>query len=221
MTDILDEVINDKNEERKVFLLKKALPIIGALTILAVIIMVIGNIRASSREKYKLETGDLLLTALENIQTDPKSAAEGIKYLMEDSKNHTRDIAALQMIAMNLYSKKFQDVLDLTTKIIQDSTYLDLTRDFAKLTWISIVVDGNATTQEKNTKQIKKYFDDFNNEDTPFYGSANLLQAIYYQNTDSEKAIKIAEKIISAKKVSPTIQDEARAVIANISAKTN
>ena len=216
MTDILDEVLSDKNEERKVFYLKKALPIVGAITLLVIIIMVINNIRVSTKEKYNLEMGDTLVKALESAQSDPKVAIEGIQYLMDNAENHVKDAAALQMIAVNLGRGSLDEVLSLAAKIINDKGYLPLTQAYAKLMWISIIIDGDSTTKQKNAELLVKYFKDFNDESTPFYGSANLLQALYYQSTDQAKALTILETVIASKKVATTVREEARAVIANM-----
>ncbi len=216
MADILDEVLSDKNEERKVFYLKKALPIVGAITLLVIIVMVINNIRVSTKEKYNIEMGDTLVKALENTQTDPKVAVEAIEYLMNNADNHAKDIAALQMIAMNIARGTLDDALSVAQKVADGKGYLPITQNYAKLMWIGIIVDGKKDKKEKNAAQLEKYFKDFTSEDAPFYGSVNLLQALYYQNTDKAKALQIAETLLASKKVAPTIQDEARAVVANI-----
>jgi len=216
MADILDEVLSDKSEERKVFYLKKALPIVGAITLLVIMIMVINNIRASTKGKYNIEMGDTLVRSLENAQTDPKVAIEGIEYLMNNAENHAKDVAALQMIAMNISRGDASGALSTIQKIIEGKNYLPLTQNYAKLMWISIILDSPDAMQEESTKQLEKYFKDFASEDAPFYGSANILQALYYKKTDKAKALSIAEKVVSSKKVAPTLQDEARAIIANI-----
>lgn len=216
MADILDEVLSDKSEERKVFYLKKALPIVGAITLLVIIIMVINNIRVSTKAKYNIEMGDTLVKSLEHAQTDPKVAIEGIEYLMDNAENHAKDIAALQMIAMNISRGDASGALSTIQKVIDGKNYLSLTQNYAKLMWISVILDSPDAIQEESSKQLEKYFKDFESEDVPFYGSANLLKALYYEKTDKAKALSIAEKIVSSKKVAPTLQDEARAIIANI-----
>lgn len=216
MADILDEILVDKSEERKVFYFKKALPIVGAVTLLLIIIMLIMNIRTSTKEKYNIKMGDTLVQSLESFSTDPKVAIEGLEHLIENSDNHSKDIAALQMILVNSANNNTEKAFEVIQKVVENNDYLPLTQNYAKLTWISIILDSNPAIQEKNAQQVEKYFKDFNNEDAPFYGSAQILQALYYQKTDKDKALKIAENILSSKKTSPIIQEEARAIIANI-----
>jgi|GEM_PF-2003517 len=216
MADILDEVLSDKYEERKVFYLKKALPIVGITTLIMIIIMVINNIRVSTKEKYNIEMGDTLVKALENAQTDQKVAIESIEYLMDNAQNHSRDAAALQMIAMNIARNNTGEALSVIERVIGDKNYLSVTQSYAKLMWISIILDSATNIKKEKAKQIEGYFKDFESEDVPFYGSANVLKALYYQKTDTAKALSIAEQIVASKKVAPTLQDEARAIIANI-----
>jgi len=216
MADILDEILVDKSEERKVFYFKKALPIVGVITLLLIIIMVIMNIRTSAKEKYNIKMGDTLVQSLESFSTDPKVAIEGLEYLIANSDNHSKDVAALQMILVNFANNDTEKAFGIIQKVVENSNYLPITQNYAKLIWMSIIIDSNVEIDEKNAQQIVQYFKDFNNEDVPFYGSAQILQALYYQRTDKDKALKIAENIVSSKKISPTIQEEARAIIANI-----
>lgn len=216
MADIIDEVLSDKNEERKVFYFKKALPIVGVITLLAIVAMVIHDARVTAREKYNMEMGDTIVKSLENVQTDPKLVTEGIKHVMDNATNHAKDIASLQMLAMNIASNKLDEAVALAQNITNDSDYLPLTQSYAKFMWLNIVLDSKRINDPENQKLATKYFDSFDKDSTAFYGSVNLLQALYYQKRDKEKAMKIIEKLITSKNVSATIQDEARAIMANM-----
>lgn len=217
MTDILDEVLSDRNDERKVFYLKKALPIVGAITLLTIIIMIVNMIRVSTNEKYNIEMGDVIVKSLESVQTDPKVAIEGIEYLMKNAENHAKDIAALQTIAINMSNNDFKKAIELIESITEDSNYLDLTRSYARLMWLSVMLDSGAAEKQKLSAKFEKYFKDFEDENSAFYGAANILKAIYYQKIDTEKAIQTAQNLIASKKVAPTIREEARALLSNIS----
>lgn len=217
MNDILSEVLSDKNEERKVFYFKKALPIIGIITLIVIVCMVINNVRMTSKERYNIEMGDTLAKSLDNLESDPKTALEVIRHLMNNAENHVKDIAALQMIAMNISGKDKDYTLEILQKVISGEGYLELTQNYAKLMWLSIVLDNKKALDLENQKLVEKYFTSFESDDAPFYGSANILKALYYKDTNKEKAVKILEKIISSKKVGAITQDEARAIIANMS----
>ncbi|MEY3197203.1 MAG: hypothetical protein RLZZ59_571 [Pseudomonadota bacterium] len=220
MNDILDEVLNDKNEENKVKYFKKAIPLVLIVTLLVVIVMIFNNWRSERRVRYSNEMGDILFKSLENLSTDPKLVLEGLNYLVDHSDNHMKDIASLQLIGINISSKNLDNALELAKKVADDKSYLDLTRSYAKFIWISIIIDSAVISNEEEAL-LDKYFSDFRDEKSPFYGSVNLMKAIYYQKKDQEKAVKISNDLISNKFVTPVIKDEARALLSNISVINN
>ena len=67
--------------------------------------------------------------------------------------------------------------------------------------------------EEKN--MMEKYFKDFT-ENTPFYSSGKLLEALYYSSSDKEKASSIAVSLISSKVVTANVKEEAAALISNL-----
>lgn len=64
MTDILDEVLSDQNEEKRLMFFKKLLPIIIIISIIAITIMVVINNNKDKRIKITKKTEIFLLRLL-------------------------------------------------------------------------------------------------------------------------------------------------------------
>lgn len=214
MADIIDEVIRDKKEERKVIYFKKALPIVLGVTILIVFGMIINDFRKASAKTHNTEMGDTIVNSLENLANDTNVALEGLKYVQDNAKNNAKDIAALQQVAVNLASNNPGEALKALEDIISDSKYNELTRSYAKLSWISIMIDGKSFDDKANSRALE-YFKGFS-EKSPFWGSAKLLEAFYYSDKDSEKAKLAAEEILKSKASTENLKEEAKAFISNL-----
>ena len=217
MSDILDEVVRESNDEKKMLYFKKALPIVAIITVVIVIGMIINNYLNSRAEKHSIEIGDTLIKSMENIRSEPQLTLEGLEYVISNAKNNEKDIAALQLLAIHLASKNLDTALNVIDKIVESKNHLPLTTAYAKLMWISIMVENKDISEEDNAK-LNKYFDAFK-ENTPFYGSANLLKAMWYKDKDSEQAIVILQKLISNKEVTSIIKEEAKSLISNLKSK--
>ncbi len=217
MTDILDEVLSDKNDERKMIYFKKALPIIGVVTILIVLSMIISDWRGSRAQKHNTEIGDTLIKSLENLNTEPQLAVEGLDYVIKNAENNAKDLAALQLIAINISSNNIDSAMARIEDIADGKGYAPLTVAYAKLMWLSIMVESKDLSDDDSDK-MNKYFDSFK-EDTPFYGSVSLLNAIFYSKKAPEKSAAILENLISNKNLATTVKEEAKALLSNLKIK--
>ena len=113
-----------------------------------------------------------------------------------------------------ILAKEVDEALIVAQKIIEDKEYLPLTKSYAKLIWLSYKLDSKELSDEDKAK-LQEYFDSYKS-DTAFYGSAHLLEALWYKKTDKEKAKNILQKLISSKSVTNTLKEEARALMSNL-----
>jgi hypothetical protein len=214
MSDIIDEVITDKKDEQKMLYFKKAIPIIIVGTILIIIGMIINNYRSSNNVKHNQEIGDTIVQSLDNLASNSSLALQGFDFVINNAKNHAKDVAMLHKLAATIQEKDKSLFFEIAEKIIVDKNYLPLTEAYAKLMWISLKLDSPDLLNEDKVKLVK-YFDSYT-EHTAFYGSAHLLEALWYKKTDKEKSKTILQNLISSKMVTVTVKEEAKALIANL-----
>lgn len=215
MTDIVDEAEMDRKEYMKVYYFKKALPYVLVATLIIVIGMVIYEYRKSNSIAHNMDMGDLIVDSIHNIKNDPNVAMEGLKYVEENAKSYEKDIASLQLAAINIAVKKNKDALASIENILNSKKYSELTMSYARLMWVGIKLDENKLSEE-DQKLMEKYFASFV-EKSPFYGSAKILEALFLKkNGKKEEAKKVAEVILASDFVPTGVKHEARAVLANL-----
>lgn len=214
MSDIIDEVITDKNDEQKMLYFKKAIPIVLGITILIIMGMVVNNYRVSNNAKHNQEIGDTIVQSLDNLSSNPALALQGFDFVIDHAKNHAKDVAILHKLAATIQTKDKNLFFEIAEKIISSKDYLHLTKAYTKLMWISIKIDSVGLSNDDKTKLIE-YFDSYK-EHTAFYGSAHLLEALWYSKTDKDKSKTILQNLISSKMVTATIKEEAKALMSNL-----
>ncbi|MGV2432733.1 MAG UNVERIFIED_CONTAM: hypothetical protein LVQ98_05360 [Rickettsiaceae bacterium] len=129
-------------------------------------------------------------------------------------KTTEKDLAALQLIAIKTSSGQIEEALAFIDDVIKQKDYLDSTKSYAKLMWLSFMIE-RAKLSEENISRAKDYFASYN-EDSLFYGSASLLEALWYQNTDKAKSLEILGKLLSSNAVSNIVKEEAYALMSNL-----
>lgn len=214
MSDLIDEVINDKKDELKMFYFKKSIPIILGLTILLIIGMVINDFRQNKARLHSIEMGDTIVKSIDSMNSDMQVAEEGLDFVLKNAKNNEKDLAALQLIAIKTSSGQIEEALAFIDDVIKQKDYLDSTKSYAKLMWLSFMIE-RAKLSEENISRAKDYFASYN-EDSLFYGSASLLEALWYQNTDKAKSLEILGKLLSSNAVSNIVKEEAYALMSNL-----
>ncbi|MGV2432734.1 MAG UNVERIFIED_CONTAM: hypothetical protein LVQ98_05365 [Rickettsiaceae bacterium] len=88
MSDLIDEVINDKKDELKMFYFKKSIPIILGLTILLIIGMVINDFRQNKARLHSIEMGDTIVKSIDSMNSDMQVAEEGLDFVLKNAKNN-------------------------------------------------------------------------------------------------------------------------------------
>jgi hypothetical protein len=214
MSDIIEEVMIDKKDEQKMLYFKKAIPIIIGGTILIIIGMIVNNHRLSHNEGHNREIGDTIVQSLDHLIANPPLALQGFDFVINNAQNHAKDVAILHKLAATIQTKDKTLFFEIAETIISDKDYLPLTKAYTKLMWISLKIDNSDLSDQDKTKLVE-YFDSYTTH-TAFYGSAHLLEALWYKKTDKEKSKTILQNLISSKMATDTIKEEAKALMANL-----
>ena len=100
--------------------------------------------------------------------------------------------------------------------MINDAKYDELTTAYARIIWLSVVID-ETDLSKINTNEMNEYLNYFDDENKAFFGTANIIKAIWYiKNNSIDLAINTLKKILSSKNVTQTSKDQARALLSNL-----
>lgn len=215
MADILDEVLRDQSDEKKLYFFKKILPFIIGITIFIVIGMVINNWYLDKKSTENKELGDIFIRSLDN--PDKKTVDEVLSSL---SKNHPHskvaELAMLKRAGARIDGGDVAGAKTLFQEIINNENFSSTSKSFARISWLSLVIDQSSfTDQEKSTidDYLKYYTDDLQE----FFGTASLLKAIWYtKNNQNELAKEVLQALRSTSNLPTIIKEQALALLSRL-----
>lgn len=216
MTDILEEVLSDQNDEKRLSYFKRILPIVIVCTAVIVIFMLWNNWRESKVVKNNQKTSNILIQAISLMNSDKDLLEKSLKVLIETSDNRVGDLAALEQVSTIIGRGNINEAKNLLDKIINNNDYDEITAAYARLIWVGLVIDQQNISNIDKPK-LEEYLNYFDQEDKVFFGTANILKAIWYiQNNARGLAKDTLQKLIAAQNVTPLIKEQAKALLSDL-----
>lgn len=218
MTDILDEVLNDQNEEKRLIFFKRLLPVVIIIALIAITIMVINNNNKNKQIENNQKNGDIFVKAvnLEAVQGNKGLAISTLENLVNISDTKIKEIALLEQVAIKLSGQQNSEVKDLLSKIIENKEYSEIVTSYARIAWCSLVIDDEKLDIADKEKLVK-YLNYFDNENKPFWATANIMKAIWDIKSnmlaEAEKNLTI---LVASNSTSDLIKDQAKALLAGL-----
>ncbi|WP_341788795.1 MULTISPECIES: DUF2659 family protein [unclassified Rickettsia] len=218
MTDILDEVLNDQNEEKRLIFFKRLLPIVIIIALIAITIMVINNNNKNKQIENNQKNGDIFVKAvnLEVVQGNRELAISTLENLVGISDTKIKEIALLEQVAIKLSGQQNSEAKDLLGKIIENKEYSEIVTSYARIAWCSLVIDDeNLDIADK--EKLVKYLNYFDDENKPFWATANIMKAIWDIKSnmlaEAEKNLRI---LVASNNTSDLLKDQAKALLAGL-----
>ncbi|MDF2964930.1 MAG: hypothetical protein K0Q51_318 [Rickettsiaceae bacterium] len=216
--DIIDEVVKDIKDEKHYQAFKKILPIVIGVTLLLVTAMGIKTWLANRAQKHNAEMGDLLNNAVVLALSGQEQAArESFDYILKEAKNNAKDFAALGKAIQLIASDKQQALVSLE-EIAESRDYQDLTKNYAQILWLSMTIDF--PLEKIDASKMDKYIQNFKEEQKTFFGTANLIKALWLIKQGKDQDAEVVLNIILNSKFSNyTNKNNAQAILSNLKAK--
>jgi len=215
MTDILDEVLSDQNEEKRLIFFKKLLPIIIVISIIAITIMVVINNNKDKKVKNNQKNGDIFVktVGLDTTNNNKELAFNTLENLVNTSNTRIKEVAALEQVAIKISEKKYSEAKNLLGKIIENKEYSEISTSYARISWCSLVIDDqNPDIQDK--EKLTKYLNYFDDEKKPFWATGTIIKAIWdIKNNMKPQAEKNLRNLLTSKNVSDLLKDQAKALL--------
>ncbi len=215
MTDILQEVLNDRNDEKKLYYFKKILPIIIIFALIVVLFMIFRNWHEDKIVKNNQRTGDILVKSISLMDNDQALSTKSLEYLAETSDNKIGALAIIERIAFEIKQNNLSEAKNLLKKIINNKNYDELTSAYARLIWLSLIIDEPNLSKSNisETEEYLNYFDD----NKPFFGTATIIKAIWYIKNDSNDLAKnLLKKLIHLEDSTQIVKEQAKALLSNL-----
>lgn len=215
MSDLLDEVQQDLQEERYGRLVAKITRIFVILAMLALIFTIIYSWKNNKNSKLQYELSASFSKALNAIEENNlNDSIPLLDQIIVHQDQQYAALAALQKSAILFKQNQHKEAQDLLLNISQNNKYDSALRDLAKITFLGNQLKTNnyedTTTQELFSKLLK--------ENNPWYLSALQLKALYELKDNNSKEAEITlNKIINSQQASKYSHDTAASILSVIS----
>lgn len=212
MADILDEVLNDTKYEKQFLLFRKSFPYIIAGAVIITLIIALYSWHNSRRQEYNQSNGDMLFSLLSGEYKDQEFIMESLEKLTKKGDSHISELSDLKMVQILSKAGKRKEAMERLEGIIDNKNYNDVTASFARLLWISMILDQKDLSEEVQMK-ARNYLQYFNDNKQPFFANATLLKALFYKkNKQNDLAKEYANTILNLETAPLSIKEQARAV---------
>lgn len=216
MTDILDEILNDEKDTKRITLFRKIFPIIVTLTVIIAFIMAGYSWISAKNIRENQEIGDLFVQLLSGEYNDKKLINDLLEEIKEGRENKISELSALKLAGDQIKNNNTIEALKSLENIADNKVMSEITKSYAKILYVNLILDMNDVNAEQENK-TREYLQSFSKDTQVFYATATLLKSLFYlKNQQFDLAKKYSMEILDLPRASLVIKDQARAVIENL-----
>lgn len=216
MSDILEEVLRDHSDERKLYYLRKILPIVLSFTIIIIAFMLYNNWHKDRRLSEQMQISDKFLKILTLNPEVDKNAYNNLNNISPEKENKVAKLASLKQIDIQLKNRDYKEAKVLLEKIIFNDNHDEITKSYAYMAWLGLVIDNNEAALEDQDK-FNQTLTSYGNDGQAFEGTICLMQAMWYiKNNEKDKAIELLKKITSIESASGATKEQAKVLLSNL-----
>lgn len=213
MTDILDEILNDEKDTKRITVFRKIFPIIVSLTIVIAVIMAGYSWISAKKTRENQEIGDLFVQLLSGEYNDKKLIVSLFEEIKSGKDNKISELSALKLVGDQIKNNNTEEALKSIEDIAANKTMSEITRSYAKILYLNLILDMNDINADQENK-IREYFQFFSKDTQVFYATATLLKSLFYlKKQQFDLAKKYSMEILDLPRASVVIKDQARAII--------
>ncbi|MCP5362939.1 MAG: tetratricopeptide repeat protein [Rickettsiaceae bacterium] len=219
MSDILEEILNDEKEAKRLKLFRKLFPAIITLTIIVALGIAGYSWFLQAKTTHNQEIGDSFVQLISDESKNTKLFNEILKEIETNNKSKLSELASIKLASEQIKLTNVSDSMQLLSKIINNKDYSEITKSYARILYISLVLDIDNLNNELENK-VREYLQYFTNDSQVFYATATLLKSLFYlKNNQLDLAKQYALETLKLPRASAIIKEQAKAIIAGISIK--
>ena len=216
MADILDEILNDEKDEKRMRIFRKIFPIVIISTIIIAIIMACYSWFSSSRTKHNQEIGDLFTQLISGDYKDEKLASSLLEEINNGNETKISELAAIKLASRHIQDNDPTGATKTLEDIVNNKDYSDITQSYARILYVSLILDTDKMSAEEENKS-REYLQYFNKDTQVFYSTATLLKSLFHlKNKQFDLATQYATEILKLPRASDIIKEQAKAILAQV-----
>jgi len=216
MSDILEEVLRDYSDEKKLYYFKKILPVVLSFTVIIIAFMLYNNWYKDRKLSEQMQLSDKFLKILaRNPEIDTNAYSDLSDISLQTESNVTK-LANLKQIDIQIKDRNYKQAKILLEKIIFDENQDEMTKSYAYMSWLGLIIDKDGFVAEDQDK-FNQTLSSFGNDGQVFEGTICLMRAIWYvKNNEKDKAIEFLKKITSVESASGSTKEQAKILLSNL-----
>ena len=219
MSDILEEILNDEKDAKRLKLFRKLFPVIITLTIIVALGIAGYSWFLQAKTTHNQEIGDSFVQLISDESKNTKLFNDLLKEIETNNKSKLSELASIKLVSEQIKLTNISDSMQLLSKIINNKDYSEITKSYARILYISLVLDIDNLNNELENK-VREYLQYFTNDSQVFYATATLLKSLFYlKNNQLDLAKQYALETLKLPRASAIIKEQAKAIIAGISIK--
>ena len=216
MADILDEVLNDEKDEKRLLLFRRALPAIIITTIFIAIAMTGYSWYKNRIVEHNKQIGDMFIDLASGEVGDASFTNNSLEQLIEKGESRQAELAQIQLIHRMIDNNDSSSALARLEGVIANNNYFEITTSYARLLWLGIVLDQKELTEVIQIK-ARNYSDYFSKEDQLFFANATLLKSLFYKkNGQDDLAAEYASSLLKTENASIILKEQALALLSSL-----
>ena len=216
MADILDEVLNDEKDEKRLLLFRRALPAIIITTIFIAIAMTGYSWYKNRIVEHNKQIGDMFIDLASGEVGDALFTNNSLEQLIEKGESRQAELAQIQLIHRMIDNNDSSSAMARLEGVIANNNYFEITTSYARLLWLGIVLDQKELTEVTQIK-ARNYLDYFSKEDQLFFANATLLKSLFYKkNGQDDLAAEYASSLLKTENASIILKEQALALLSSL-----
>ncbi len=213
MVDIVDEIISEDKDAKRLYYFQKLLgPVIIATIIIACGIASYSYYRYKAEEHNK-EIGDILVDVIGDRSASEEDIMAALEDIVKNSNNEAGQLAKLKIATEYIDNGRIEKATVVLQEIIDDKSFFEITRAYSRLLMMTIILDSDAVDDavQLRASNLLNYFSDTSH---PFFASATLLKANFYMKIgQKDLAEKYAEQVLALTSAHVIVKEQANALI--------
>lgn len=210
--DIVEEIINDEKDAKRVYYFRKFLLPVVVLTIIIAIAIASYNYYLSRKEEHSQKIGDMFVSIITGNMENASLEEESLKEIIQNSDVRIAELARIKLIHNNIQKNDISAAKSQLQEIIDDSSVLEMTKSYAHLVLISTILDQKEIS-DSDQLQVSNLLHYFNDKNKMFYANGQLLKALFHFRTKQfDIAEKISDEIIMMRDIPSIVKDQANAL---------
>jgi len=160
MSDILEEILNDEKDAKRLKLFRKLFPVIITLTIIVALGIAGYNWFLQAKITHNQEIGDSFVQLISDESKDTKLLNDLLKEIEINNKSKLSELASIKLVSQQIKLHNISDATRLLNEIISNNGHSEITKAYARILYISLVldVDNLNNEQENKVREYLQYF---------------------------------------------------------------